>query len=140
MSAVDGREPGMAISVMLKVGQVLSRSATCARYFSYSARVIRPPSRATRSWSRFDSEACTSSTRFHAASGTTRVGRYTWVPAAGHQLLADEAVAGAAPDFLVDELGDRLAGGAVAIRDARRRGHLSQGTTLPEPQSAKHVT
>src|SRR5580692_5440454 len=60
------------------IDQVLSRSATWARYFSYSARVIRPPSRATRSWSRFDSEACTSSTRFHAASGACDPGCGTY--------------------------------------------------------------
>src|SRR5580704_896607 len=96
LSAVDGREPGMGISVVLQqakpamaarlkksafpesVDQALSLSVTCAMYFSYSARVIRPPSRATRSWSRFDSEACTSSTRFHAASGACDPGCGTY--------------------------------------------------------------
>lgn len=53
--------------------------------------------------------------RFHAADGTTRVGRYTWVPEAGAHLLSEDEAASAAPDFLADELAVRLGDDSVVF-------------------------
>jgi catalase len=53
--------------------------------------------------------------RFHNSGGTTRVGRYTWVPGAGTELLGADGVASAGPDFLAEELADRLAGDSVVF-------------------------
>ncbi len=52
---------------------------------------------------------------FQAPDGTESIGRYEWVPVAGHQLLDDEAVATSGPDFLAEELATRLAAGPVSF-------------------------
>jgi hypothetical protein len=54
-----------------------SRPPTSVMYFSYSSREIRPPSRSTRARSFADKKICTSSTRFHGASGVSDVERGT---------------------------------------------------------------
>jgi hypothetical protein len=54
-----------------------SRPATSVRYFSYSAREIRAPSRSTRARSFAGNEVCMSSTRFHGAKGVSPVERGT---------------------------------------------------------------
>jgi catalase len=53
--------------------------------------------------------------RFHSADDTIRVGRYTWVPEAGTQLLDADAVASAGLDFLSQELADRLTRDSVVF-------------------------
>jgi catalase len=53
--------------------------------------------------------------RLHAVDGTTTVGRYVWSPVAGSQLLDDEQVAARGPNFLAEELAERLAAGPVSF-------------------------
>jgi hypothetical protein len=55
-----------------------SRFLRWAKYFSYSAREITPPSCLTRARSLAGSEACISSTRFQGASGVSHVERGTY--------------------------------------------------------------
>ena len=53
--------------------------------------------------------------RFQAADGTETIGRYVWTPVAGHQLLSTEEAGAKSDDFLTEELGTRLADGAVSF-------------------------
>jgi hypothetical protein len=55
-----------------------SRLLRWAKYFSYSARDITPPSCSTRARSLAGNEACISSTRFQGASGVSHVARGTY--------------------------------------------------------------
>jgi catalase len=50
---------------------------------------------------------------FADAAGAVRHGRYHLVPAAGEHALTDDEAAAAAPDYLRDELAQRLAAGPV---------------------------
>ena len=52
---------------------------------------------------------------FVAADGTVRHGRYRLVPAAGEATLTDDETAESAPDFLREELADRLADGPATL-------------------------
>jgi catalase len=52
---------------------------------------------------------------FTSDSGERRFGRYRWEPAAGLHVLADDAVESASPDYLQEEIGERLAGGPVVF-------------------------
>ncbi|MGH2962688.1 MAG: catalase family peroxidase [Solirubrobacterales bacterium] len=52
---------------------------------------------------------------FENEAGERRFGRYRWEPAAGLHTLADEAVDGASPDYLQDEIAERLADGPVVF-------------------------
>ena len=54
--------------------------------------------------------------RFTAADGSSRFGRYHWVPEAGESFLSPEAGAQRGPNFLREELAERLAHGPVAFR------------------------
>jgi catalase len=54
--------------------------------------------------------------RFTAADGSSRFGRYHWVPEAGEAFLAPEAGSQRGPNFLREELAERLARGPVAFR------------------------
>jgi len=46
--------------------------------------------------------------RFSAADGTSRFGRYRWVPQAGEALLSPDDATKRSPNFLRDELEARL--------------------------------
>jgi catalase len=48
-------------------------------------------------------------------AGERRYGRYRWEPAAGLHALADDAVDDASPDYLQEEIGERLADGPVVF-------------------------
>jgi catalase len=52
---------------------------------------------------------------FVDAEGSVRHGRYHFVPLAGEAALSDEDAAAASPDFLREELEERLAGGPAAF-------------------------
>jgi catalase len=54
--------------------------------------------------------------RFTAADGSSRFGRYHWVPEAGEASLAPEVGSQRGPNFLREELAERLARGPVAFR------------------------
>ena len=54
--------------------------------------------------------------RFTAADGSSRFGRYHWVPEAGESFLSPEVGAQRGPNFLREELAERLARGPVAFR------------------------
>lgn len=54
--------------------------------------------------------------RFISADGTSRFGRYRWIPEAGEAWLAPDEAAKRAPDFLREELTGRLARGPVFFR------------------------
>jgi catalase len=54
--------------------------------------------------------------RFTAADGTSRFGRYHWIPDAGEAYLAPEDAGKRSPSFLRDELDARLRNGPAAFR------------------------
>jgi catalase len=54
--------------------------------------------------------------RFTNKDGASRYGRYRIVPEAGVDHLSDAAAAGKSPNFLFDELAERIAKGPVAFR------------------------
>ncbi len=45
---------------------------------------------------------------FHNAAGVTRAGRYVWEPAAGVQMLEPDEVTAKGPNYLAEEMADRL--------------------------------
>jgi len=53
---------------------------------------------------------------FETSDGTVRYGRYHFVPQAGEQSLADEEAASRPPDYLRDELKDRLSTAPAAFQ------------------------
>jgi catalase len=53
--------------------------------------------------------------RFLAADGTARYGRYRWEPQAGEAFLDDEEAKAKPPDYLEDELRERMAAGPVVF-------------------------
>jgi catalase len=54
--------------------------------------------------------------RFTAADGSSRFGRYHWVPEAGEALLTPEVGSQRGPNFLREELAERLARGPAGFR------------------------
>jgi catalase len=54
--------------------------------------------------------------RFTAADGTSRFGRYHWIPEAGEAFLSPEEGGKRAPNFLREELAARLGRGAMSFR------------------------
>jgi catalase len=54
--------------------------------------------------------------KFTNAEGRSRFGRYQLRPEAGPKFLTDAEAAAKAPNFLIDELGERLAGGPARFR------------------------
>ena len=54
--------------------------------------------------------------RFTAADGTSRFGRYHFVPEAGESYLAPDDAGKRSPNFLRDELEARLRGGPAVFR------------------------
>jgi catalase len=53
--------------------------------------------------------------RFHAADGAVTTGRYRWSPVAGHHSLTSDAAQAASPDFLTEELSQRVLSGPVSF-------------------------
>ena len=56
--------------------------------------------------------------KFTNAAGTSRYGRYRVLPVAGNEYLGETEAAARGPNFLFDELRERVAGGAVGFRIA----------------------
>jgi catalase len=54
--------------------------------------------------------------KFTNSDGASRYGRYRILPAAGNEYLDDKAAATKSPDFLFDEIKDRIAKGPVKFR------------------------
>jgi len=54
--------------------------------------------------------------KFTAADGTSRFGRYRWIPEAGEAFLSPDNASTRSPNFLREELEDRLRNGPVAFR------------------------
>jgi len=54
--------------------------------------------------------------RFTAADGTSRFGRYRWIPEAGEAYLAPDDAGRRSPNFLRDELENRLRSGPAVFR------------------------
>ena len=52
---------------------------------------------------------------FVAADDTVRFGRYHWIPEAGEQAIDDEAAADRPPDYLREDLAERLAAGPAVF-------------------------
>jgi catalase len=57
-----------------------------------------------------------SAMRFTNKDGVSRYGRYRIVPDAGNDHLSDAALAGKSPNFLFDELAERIAKGPIVFR------------------------
>jgi catalase len=71
---------------------------------------------------------------FVAADGRVRSGRYRWVPEAGEAGLSDEDAAARSPDYLRDELAERLAAGPAAF--ALDLQLAADGDPLDDPTAA----
>jgi catalase len=56
--------------------------------------------------------------KFSNAAGTSRYGRYRVLPDAGNEYLGETEAAGRGPNFLFDEIKERVAGGLVRFRIA----------------------
>jgi hypothetical protein len=74
----DNQVADIVVRWMCRERSYDSRLAISTMYFSYSAREIRPPSRSTRTRSFAGKDVCTSSTRFHGASGVSHAERGTY--------------------------------------------------------------
>ena len=69
--------------------------------------------------------------RFTAADGTSRFGRYHFVPEAGESYLSPEDAGKRSPNFLRDELESRLRGGPVVFRLTLQMAEPSDPTDDP---------
>jgi catalase len=78
-------------------------------------RFVQTPKAAPSSFAR---ETYFGVTAFHFTNpdGGTRFGRYRIIPAAGPEHLSPEAAAGQGPDYLFDELQQRIAAGPIEFR------------------------
>jgi catalase len=76
-------------------------------------------------------------------AGERRFGRYRWEPEAGERNLSDEEIETKGPDYLQDEIADRLAGGAVGftlhVRLAEGDDAL-EDPTVPWPEDRPTIT
>jgi catalase len=76
--------------------------------------------------------------RFANKDGANRYGRYRIIPEAGVDYLADAAVAAKSPNFLFDELGERMAEGPVKLRivaQLANDGDIVNDATVHWPES-----
>jgi catalase len=80
---------------------------------AFVGRLMQKPVPASYAQATYHSE---NAFRFTAADGTSRFGRYHWLPEAGESFLSPEEGAKRNPNFLRDELAARLGPGPVAFR------------------------
>jgi catalase len=80
---------------------------------------------------------------FVDAAGERRFGRYRWEPDAGARALPEEEIEASGPDYLQEEIAERLAGGPVAftlrVRLAEDDDPLDD-PTVPWPEQRPEVT
>ena len=78
--------------------------------------------------------------KFINKDGTSRFGRYRIVPQAGNDFLSDAAVAGKGPDFLIEEIVDRVGKGPVKFDvkvQLAEPGDVVDDATVHWPESRK---
>jgi catalase len=76
--------------------------------------------------------------KFTNADGASRYGRYRILPAAGNEYLDDAAAAGQSPDFLFDEIKERVAKEPVGFRIAiqlAEDGDITDDATVRWPEA-----
>jgi catalase len=78
--------------------------------------------------------------RFMAADGSSRFGRYHWVPEAGEALLTPEVGSQRGPNFLREDLAERLARGPVAFRLSLQVAVIMIRRTIPLPLAGRRRT
>ena len=81
--------------------------------------------------------------KFTNASGVSRYGRYRILPAAGNEYLDDAAAAAKTPNFLFDELKDRVAKGPVKYRivvQLAKDGDPTDDATIRWPEDRPQLT
>jgi catalase len=80
---------------------------------------------------------------FVAAAGERRFGRYRWEPDAGARALSDDEIEASGPDYLQEEIAERLAAGPVGftlrVRLAEDDDPLDD-PTVPWPEERPEVT
>lgn len=80
---------------------------------------------------------------FVDVAGTTRYGKWVFEPVGGVQGLPDEQVAAKGPDFLIDELRQRVRGGEVAFSfnlALAEPGDEIDNATVPLPEARRKLT
>jgi len=79
----------------------------------FIGRLMQKPVPASYAQSRYHAEHAF---RFTAADGTSRFGRYRWIPEAGEAFLSPDDAGKRSPNFLRDELEGRLRNGPAVFR------------------------
>ncbi|HEX2371341.1 MAG TPA: catalase family peroxidase [Solirubrobacterales bacterium] len=80
---------------------------------------------------------------FADAAGERRFGRYRWEPDAGARALPDEEIEASGPDYLQEEIADRLAAGPVGFTLRMRLAEDDdplEDPTVPWPEERPEVT
>jgi catalase len=80
---------------------------------AFIARLMKRPVPASYARTRYYAEHAF---RFTAADGTSRFGRYRWIPEAGEAFIPPDDAGTRSPNFLRDELESRLRSGPAAFR------------------------
>jgi catalase len=81
--------------------------------------------------------------KFNNADGVSRFGRYRILPVAGNEYLDDAGAAAKTPDFLFDELKERVAKGPVKYRivvQLARDGDTTDDATVRWPEDRPQLT
>jgi catalase len=81
--------------------------------------------------------------KFNNADGVSRFGRYRILPVAGNEYLDDAGAAAKTPDFLFDELKERVAKGPVKYRivvQLARDGDTTDDATVRWPEDRRQLT
>jgi catalase len=81
--------------------------------------------------------------RFTNAAGASRYGRYRVLPVAGNEYLDDAGAGGRTPDFLFDELRDRVTREPVRFRvlvQLAQEGDVTDDSTVRWPEGRQLMT
>ena len=81
--------------------------------------------------------------KFTSAQGVSRFGRYRVLPVAGNEYLDDAGAAVQTPNFLFDEVKDRVAKGPVKFRivvQLAKEGDTVDDATVPWPEDRPQLT
>ena len=103
---------------------------------------VQTPKPIPTSFSR-ESYYAVSAFRFTNAGGASRYGRYRVLPVAGNQYLDDAGAAAQPPNFLLDEIGDRVTKEPVRFRvlvQLAQDGDVTDDSTVRWPESRQLIT
>lgn len=80
--------------------------------------------------------------KFTSADGVARYGRYQVLPVAGNEYLDDKGAAAKTPDFLFDEIKERIAKGAIGFRiivQLAEDGDIVDDATVRWPENRRTI-